>query len=628
MEQVMDTIVDLLSNRLVQGILALAGALGGLPLLFWIITLLARWWRRRRGAFEPDLDNLRRSIQDLTKAANRATQKTLKDGHQLLRQDRFEEAADALMNAFHEGMTTAERSDLHWAIGRCYIEAGRSAEAQFQFQEALRSIDQSVATAEAGEDLQLKRVMILMHLGVALREQCNKSGALAYFSEGYLICEQIDRPAYQATVLGNIGLTYRSMEQYDDALRCFEEAADLNRKAAYHHGEAEALANAGIILRMKGQYCRARTYLQRSQNIFKRLRATKHQSRGTAQLALLAEAEGSRDHAVAEFNRALLLAQRAKAKKEESDTLAQLGRLYREMNEPQASLAFFDRAIDIERDIGYRRGEAQTLSNKAHTLLRIPSGMPAAEQTLSEAVRIFEEIRDHQREAQSRARLGLIYRDQRSYPEAIAAFEWAATLQRAGCDTKALAETLSNLGIVYLAAANGDSTSINRAIMVLEEAAELHKATDDEELRAETFGHLARAYRELPDLRAHARKSLTAAALFRRLKDPSKEARALFFAGRSLLELGRPRLALLCFKRLADLDEQLHDLSQLAIASSYLGHVKRDLGDLQGAADAYRRCAELNHQLGNEAAEASAAHNLRAVEAVLRKQPPPERLGP
>ena len=72
-------------------------------------------------------------------------------------------------------------------------------------------------------------------------------------------------------ILTNLGNSYYKLGGYPEALKCYEEALELDRELGYKQGEANQLGNIGLIYRALGQPQKALKYHKEALEIFKKI---------------------------------------------------------------------------------------------------------------------------------------------------------------------------------------------------------------------------------------------------------------------------------------------------------------------------------------------------------------------
>ncbi len=163
--------------------------------------------------------------------------------------------------------------------------------------------------------------------------------------------------------LGNLGIAYRSLGQYQRAIDHLEQQLVIVREIGDRHGEGVALGNLGIAYASLGQYQRAVGFFEQALVIAREIGDRRGEGAALDNLGIAYSFLGQYQRAVGSFEQALVIAREIGDQLVESNILGDLGIAYRNLGQYQQAINFSEQALVIVREIGYREGEGNALGN-------------------------------------------------------------------------------------------------------------------------------------------------------------------------------------------------------------------------------------------------------------------------
>ena len=214
----------------------------------------------------------------------------------------------------------------------------------------------------------------------------------------------------EAASLGNLGLAYYSLGEYDRAIEFHQQSLNINQEIGNRQGEAQSLGNLGITYSSLGEYGRAIDFFQQTLNMTREI--------------------GDRQGEVTSLNN--------------------LGNAYYTLGESRQAIDFFLQKLDIDREIGNREGQASALGNLGNAFLSL-SNYDRALYFYQQALTITREIGNRQKEASALGGLGNAYRNLGDYVRAIDAYQQRFDIAQKIGDHREEASALGGLGNTYRA---------------------------------------------------------------------------------------------------------------------------------------------------------------------------------
>ncbi len=197
--------------------------------------------------------------------------------------------------------------DVQYELGGLYLQNGEYDKSRAAFTKLLQSDP--------------KNIKALWKLGVVDNFSGNPQPALEALSQGLSLAIQVNNQEQRALILLSMGISYRSLNQPDEALRNYQESIAINEKIGQKRGLAAAVD----------------------------------------ELADFQATSGKLDAALASYNKALTLLRAIGMKEEIATTLASMGTIYQERGQYDQALDAYKQALQIQRETGAQSYEAQCL---------------------------------------------------------------------------------------------------------------------------------------------------------------------------------------------------------------------------------------------------------------------------
>ena len=214
----------------------------------------------------------------------------------------------------------------------------------------------------------------------------------------------------EANSLGNLGLAYRRLGEYDRAIDFHQQSLDIKREIGYRQGEVAALNNLGLAYRRLGEYGRAINFHQQSLDIAQEIGYRQGEARTLGNLGNAYYFLGEYGRAIAFHQQWLEIAREIDDRQGEAAALGNLGNMYDALGEYGRAIAFHQQALDISQQIDDRQGEVAVLGNLGNTydaLGEYDRAIAFHQQQLD----IAQEIDDRYGESISLHNLGLSFRN-------------------------------------------------------------------------------------------------------------------------------------------------------------------------------------------------------------------------
>jgi CHAT domain-containing protein/Tfp pilus assembly protein PilF len=222
-----------------------------------------------------------------------------------------------------------------------------------------------------------------------------------------------------------------------------------------------------------------------------------------------------------------------------------------------------------------------------------------------EALELYRKAADRNGEADTLNNLGLVYLSLGETRKALDKLNEALPISREVGDRRGEADTLNNLGLVYQSL--GET---RKALDKLNEALPIRREVGDRSGEAITLNNLGSVYRLLGELQKALDKLNEALLIKREVGDRSGEAITLTNLGLVYRSLGEMQKALEVYNEALLIKRELGDRGSEAVILSNLGVVYSILGEPQKALDKYNEALAIGREVGDRRGEAITLNNL------------------
>ena len=251
------------------------------------------------------------------------------------------------------GRADAEKlSDIAWKLS---LVPWSFYELRKHWNDWIRTHEIGVRNARIEADA-LAEAMILNSLGIAFRDLRRFDEALGCFKESLRIRVQIGDQHGQAINLNSIGITLRDQGKPREAVSYCEESLAIRQAIGFRWGEAHCYHDLGIAYMALREYDRSLELLENALRIWREIEAPWGESMTLVSLAHVFFEFDQVDRTIECAGQALEIAHSIGNRFSEADALHWLGVAHRKFNDLAASLVNLEESLRIRREIGYDYG--------------------------------------------------------------------------------------------------------------------------------------------------------------------------------------------------------------------------------------------------------------------------------
>ncbi|MEG4860174.1 CHAT domain-containing protein [Microcoleus sp. K1-B6] len=286
------------------------------------------------------------------------------------------------------------------------------------------------------------------NLGITYCSLGEYEQAIAVYEKSLAISREIKYGEGEASSLGGLGIAYYYLGEYERAISFHEQHLAISREIKNRFGEASSLGGLGTAYDSLGEYERAIAFHEKSLAIFQEIKNRQGEASSLGSLGNSYRSLGQNERGIAFYEKSLAIFQEIENRQGAASSLGGLGTAYDSLGEYERAIDYHEQSLAIFQDINNRQGEASSiaaLGNAYYSLGHIERAIAFYEQSLA----IFQEIKNRQGEASSLAGLGIAYHSLGEYERAIDYHEQSLAIEREIKNRQGEANSLNNIGIVY-----------------------------------------------------------------------------------------------------------------------------------------------------------------------------------
>ena len=251
----------------------------------------------------------------------------------------------------------------------------------------------------------LGQINVLNELGVAYRSLSKFNQAIEFDRQALELSQKIGDQNSAANAFNNLGNTYSRLGQYQQAICFYQQSLEIKRAIGDRTGEASSLNGLGNAYQSLGQYQQAIQFHQQSLEIKRAIGNLNGEASSFGNLGIVYDCLGQYQEAIYSYQQSLAIFREIGDYNGEANSLGNLGTSFRALGEYQQAIQFFHQQLDISRKIGNRDGEANSLDNLG-IAFHFLGHYQQAIQFFQQSVEIFREVGNLRGEASALNNLG------------------------------------------------------------------------------------------------------------------------------------------------------------------------------------------------------------------------------
>ncbi|MBW4493294.1 MAG: tetratricopeptide repeat protein [Oscillatoria princeps RMCB-10] len=411
----------------------------------------------------------------------------------------------------------------------------------------------------------------------------------------------------QASSLGNLGITYDSLGDFEKAIEYHEVHLAISREIKDRQGESNSLGNLGIAYSSLGQYEKAITFHEQSLAISRELKDRQGEASSLGSLGNAYDSLGDFERAIDFHKQSLAIKREIKDRRGEAASLGSLGNAYDSLGHFEQAIAFHEKSLVICREIKHRQGEATSLVNLGgayRDIGRFEQALTFDEQSLA----ICQEIKDRKGEARSLVGLGNAYECLGQFEQALGYYEKSLAICREIKYRVGEAAVLGNLGNIYCSLGQ-----FERAITFHEQSLAIQRDIKDRQGEASSLGSLGNAYESLGQFEQAIAWHEQSLAIEREIKHRQGEASSLGSLGNAYESLGQFEQAIAWHEQSLAIEREIKHRRGEAASLGSLGNAYESLGQFEQAIAFHEKSLAIKREIKHRPGEAASLINIGYV---------------
>lgn len=204
------------------------------------------------------------------------------------------------------------------------------------------------------------RSQVLKELGILYRSLARYQQAVDYFQQAADNYHQIEELTGKAAILTEMAMVDYHQQQYNSALEKLTTALDLYQRSKDNQGISEVLTQIGIIYRNQQKYLLA---IEKLDDAFKITTEPSKQGNILVQQGITYRENKQYDKAISSLERARFFYSNSETRNHigESEALTQMGQMEFDRNQYKAAIHYFTLALDLSNKINNRQGQWDNL---------------------------------------------------------------------------------------------------------------------------------------------------------------------------------------------------------------------------------------------------------------------------
>lgn len=251
---------------------------------------------------------------------------------------------------------------------------------------------------------------VLLEIGNVYYQMKKPDRAHSCYEQSLEIYREIGLQSGERNALYNIGIIYYDTGQYEKAIEYYEKARLIDREVGYRIGERDSIQSIGNAYYSLTKYETALSYYEQSLEISREVGDRAAIATNMVNIGNVHYNNRKYEKAISNQNQALKIFSEIGDQRNEGATLYNIGNAYYGLKKFETALSFYDQSLAISVKIGDRIGERETLI-QIGMVYREGISKKKAESYFEKALTIAREVGNQETEAKLLVDIGDIYWD-------------------------------------------------------------------------------------------------------------------------------------------------------------------------------------------------------------------------
>lgn len=442
------------------------------------------------------------------------------------------------------------------------------------------------------EEVSLEQIQLFLKEGTQAYYNSEYHIALEKWEQGLNLSQQAKYQQAISIFLGNIGVVYDDLGQYQKTLKYYQQALDIHREIGNQRGKGSVLANLGVVYQNLGQYQTALDYYQQALEIKREMGDRREEGSILSNLGVVYRNLGQYQTALDYYQQALKIRRQLGDKRGESSILSNIGVVYRNLGQYQTTLDYYQQALEIRRQIDDRRKIGNNLSNIGVVYLNLGQYQKALDY-YQKALEIQREIGDKRGIGNNLSNIGVVYLNLGQYQKALEYYQKALKIRQKIGDKRGESADLINFGVVY-----DNLGQYQKALEYYQKALAIDRKIGDKRGEAADMINIGVVYRNLGQYQKALEYYQQALAIDREIGNKRGEGTDIINIGAIYDNLGQYQKALGYYQKALDIQHEIDDKRGMSKSFNNIGVLYENLGDYQKAKQAFQYSLLIKEKIG------------------------------
>lgn len=316
-------------------------------------------------------------------------------------------------NMTNEVIIDYKLGQIYYQYGATYYNIGEFIDAKNQFQETISLLkkhdNKSINTNFKNKILTLKGQTI------AQIGNCNWNlgaydNALKNYSKALEINLKINNKEQQAAILGNIGVIMNTQGKYTEALTYYFKSLKIEEEINNEKGQSATLGNIGIIYYDQKQYKKALEYYLKSLALKEKINETTSRANILGNIGVVYHDQNNFDKALEYYQKGLAVDKKYNNKYGISRHLGNIGLVYEDKKDFNKALVYYFEALKIDEELNNKLGITYQ-KNYIGNIYLLLKEYKKSEKFLTESYLLSKEIGSIEMLESSTRNLGVLYEE-------------------------------------------------------------------------------------------------------------------------------------------------------------------------------------------------------------------------
>jgi tetratricopeptide (TPR) repeat protein len=184
-----------------------------------------------------------------------------------------------------------------------------------------------------------------------------------WLESGLTAARKLNNRQYECNNLGNLGIAYVGLGEYQKAIKYHEQALKITREIGDKLGEGNSLGNLGIAYYNLGNYRKAIEYHEQHLEISREISDRLGEGNSLGSLGNVYLSLGEYRKAIEYYEQVLQINRKIGDRLGEGNSLNNLGIAYTSLGDYQKAIEYYEQSLAIKREISNKLGLASSLNN-------------------------------------------------------------------------------------------------------------------------------------------------------------------------------------------------------------------------------------------------------------------------